>query len=271
MKNPIKFLKTIFIVIFLSPLVIFLLPTTFVNSIFEVFALDSDYLETLTMSFRYLILILTLTLLLATFMSVAIGYFSVLLNKFYGFSLKVLNSIESVPSILIALFCYAPVSGILVRTYGSTSKIISILVFVLAATITVLPEGARTIYIPLSDLYDKKYSISFRSYGFSKQNILFFLMTRTKIMKETFFQLISSILLKTLVLDTSFGYIIQVGLGTTGTPQHISPGALIAANRSAIIFGNDLKPCCFWLPCIILFSISFAFLLIMNEFRRVEK
>ena len=66
----------------------------------------------------------------------------------------------------------APVSGVLARTSGNVSTWMSLFVFVLAATATTLPEAIRSISIPLSDLYNRKYSISFRSYGFTKRRIL---------------------------------------------------------------------------------------------------
>ena len=141
---------------------------------------------------------------------------------------------------------------------------LSFSVFVIAATVTVLPEAVRSISIPLSDLYDRKYSISFRSYGFSKNKILLMLLN-TQIMRNNISQVIANILLKTLVLDTSFGYIIQVGLGVTGTPQHTSPGALIAANRGALLFEGNLNPANFWIPTILLVSVSLGFVLMLRR------
>lgn len=73
----------------------------------------------------------------------------------------------------------------------------------------------------------------------------------------------AGILLKTLVLDCSFGFIIQLGFGSYGTPAHMSPGALIAANRDALFEGG--KPLLFWLPSILLIAISTAFLLTLND------
>ena len=91
---------------------------------------------------------------------------------------------------------------------------------------------------------------------------------KTTLIRDTLNRVAAGILLKTLVLDTSFGYVIQVGLGSTGTPQHTSPGALIAANRKAIIdFASDVEfnPWLFWIPSLMLLAISIAFLIILNE------
>jgi hypothetical protein len=133
---------------------------------------------------------------------------------------------------------------------------------VLAATVTTLPEAVRSISIPLSDLYNRKYSLSFRSYGFTKQRILAVLMN-TALMRNTLKRVAAGILLKTLVLDCSFGFIIQLGFGSYGTPAHLSPGALIAAHRDALFEGGN--PVLFWLPSILLITISVAFLLMLND------
>ena len=140
---------------------------------------------------------------------------------------------------------------------------ISLTVFVLASTATVLPEAVRSISIPLSDLYHQKYSVSFRSYGFAKGRILAVLM-KTALMRDTLKRVVAGILLKTLVLDTSFGFVIQVGLGATGTPQHTSPGALIALYRRTLL-GFDGTPSMFWIPSIILIALSVAFLIVLGD------
>ena len=178
-----------------------------------------------------------------------------------GFA-NILNAVESIPAILVALFCYAPVSGYLARHTSAASTIMSLTVFVLAATVTTLPEAVRSIAIPLIDLYNRKYSLSFRSYGFPKMRILAILMG-TDLMRSTFRRVAAGILLKTLVLDCSFGFIIQLGFGSYGTPAHLSPGALIAAHRNALFEGGD--PILFWLPSIMLIAISVAFLIVLNE------
>ncbi len=229
-------------------------------------AILNAYYPALFDSFKELAITLVSTLVFAMILSYLIGYVSVLSMKAgRGFS-NALSAIESIPSILIALFCYAPVSGALAKSSGSTSAALSLFVFVAAATATVLPEAVRSISIPLSDLYNRKYSVSFRSYGFTKNRILSVLM-KTSMMVDTLKRVAAGILLKTLVLDTSFGFVIQVGLGSTGTPQHTSPGALIAANRKTLLamFSNDGSPLMFWLPSIFLITISVAFLIILND------
>lgn len=227
--------------------------------------LNSFYLN-LFGSFRELSITLITTLAFALIISYLLGYISVLSMAAGRSFSNVLNAIESVPSILIALFCYAPVSGALARNAGSTSAWLSLFVFVIAATATVLPEAVRSISIPLSDLYNRKYSVSFRSYGFTKNRILSVLM-KTGIMKDTLKRVAAGILVKTLVLDTSFGYVVQVGLGSTGTPAHTSPGALIAAKRQEILgtLSADRSPETFWIPALILIAISVAFLIVLSD------
>ena len=265
MKKQFKVLKIIVVVILLLPLLISWLPWTMFKDVFPEELLAGNYVSSLFMSFKELSITLVTTMVFAMIISYVLGYLSVLsMGAGRAFS-NVLTAIESIPSILIALFCYAPVSGALAKTSGSTSAFLSLCVFVGAATATVLPEAVRSISIPLSDLYNRKYSVSFRSYGFPKNRILSVLM-KTAIMRDTLKRVAAGILLKTLVLDTSFGFVIQVGLGSTGTPQHTSPGALIAANRKALLdlFG-DGTPAMFWIPSAILIAISVAFLIILNE------
>ena len=222
------------------------------------------FLDQVFISFRKLSLILVSTLICAMISSVVMGYLSVLsMGMGRGFS-NVLSAAESIPSIIIALFCYVPVSGVLSNGRADTSSWVSLLVFVGAATVTVLPEAVRSISIPLSDLYNRKYSVSFRSYGFTKNRILSVLM-RTSLMKDTLKRVAAGILLKTLVLDTSFGYVVQLGFGENGSPQHTSPGALIAAYRSAIFGSSDYPPLYFWIPALIVIAISVAFLMILGN------
>lgn len=223
-----------------------------------------NFLRELFLSFRELSITLVTTMIFAMIMSYIIGYCSVLSMRFGRGFANILNAIESIPSILIALFCYAPVSGALAKTSGSTSSTLSLIVFIFAATATVLPEAVRSISIPLSDLYNRKYSVSFRSYGFTKNRILSVLM-RTSIMVDTLKRVAAGILLKTLVLDTSFGFVIQVGLGATGTPSHTSPGALIATYRQTVLGLGDGDPLYFWVPSIFLIMISVAFLIVLND------
>src|SRR5574344_2793788 len=260
MKKLSKVLKIVFVIILALPLLLAWLPQSFFMNFMPV-SMDS-YFKSLMLSFQELSITLLSTLVFAMIISVLLGYVSVLSMKVgRGFS-NILNAVESIPSILVALFCYAPVSGVLASTAGSTSTMLSLLVFVLAATATTLPEAVRSIAIPLTDLYNRKYSLSFRSYGFTKSRILVVLMN-TGLMRNTLNRVAAGILLKTLVLDCSFGFVIQVGFGTYGTPAHLSPGALIAANRGTLMNGGD--PMLFWLPSILLVAISVAFLIMLND------
>ena len=84
-------------------------------------------------------------------------------------------------------------------------------------------------------------------------------------MVDTLKRVAAGILLKTLVLDTSFGFVIQVGLGATGTPSHTSPGALIATYRQTVLGLGDGDPLYFWVPSIFLIMISVAFLIVLND------
>src|SRR5574344_88634 len=262
MKKLSKVLKIVFVIILALPLLLAWLPQSFFMNFMPV-SMDS-YFKSLMLSFQELSITLVATLVFAMIISVLLGYVSVLSMKVgRGFS-NILNAVESIPSILVALFCYAPVSGVLASTAGSTSMMLSLLVFVLAATATTLPEAVRSIAIPLTDLYNRKYSLSFRSYGFTKSRILAVLM-KTDLMRTTLKRVAAGILLKTLVLDCSCGFVIQVGFGSNGTPAHLSPGALIAANRQTLYEGYSDPSLYFWLPSILLIAISVAFLIMLND------
>ncbi len=224
--------------------------------------LNPMYEASLIASFRQLSVTLAATLALSLLLTLILGYVSVLSQRFGRMGASVLNAVESVPAILVALFCYAPISGYLARHALGASQNMSIIVFILAATLTVLPEAVRGVAIPLGDLYHRKYSLSFRSYGFTKRRILAVLMGSSD-MRNTLKRVSAGILLKTLVLDCSFGFIIQLGFGSYGTPAHASPGALIAANRDALFEGGT--PLLFWLPSLILVAISTAFLLTLSD------
>lgn len=227
------------------------------------------FMDQVFISFRKLSLVLATTLACAMVLSVILGYLSVLsLTAGRGFS-NILSAFESIPSIIIALFCYVPVSGVLSNAKTNTATWVSLFVFVGAAAVTVLPEAVRSISIPLSDLYNRKYSVSFRSYGFTKNRILSVLM-RTSIMKDTLKRVAAGILIKTLVLDTSFGYVVQLGFGENGSPQHTSPGSLIAAYRSAIFGASDYPSFFFWIPALIVIAITVAFLMLLGNKKQGE-
>lgn len=264
MKNLSNILRTVCLVILVSPLALAWLPSGLFAGLVSAPIVDSGYFNSLFVSFRELSITLAATMIFAMFISILIGYVSVLSVKVGRFFTNILSAVESIPSILVALFFYAPVSGFLASHSNAVSSRMSLVVFVLAATLTTLPEAVRSIAIPLIDLYNRKYSLSFRSYGFPKRRILAVLM-KTGLMRNAVKRVAAGILLKTLVLDCSFGFIIQLGLGSYGTPAHLSPGALIAANRDAVLEGGT--PVLFWLPSVLLIAISVAFLLMLNDIK----
>lgn len=267
-NKTLDILRLIFVIILVLPLFLAWIPMDLYESNIPANLMKGRFYQNLLSSLQELSLTLLATVVFAMVLSVLLGYLSVLSIKFGHFLANVNNAIESVPSILIALFLYAPVSGALAKTSHSKSTVLSLVVFVIAATVTVLPEAVRSISIPLSDLYDKKYSVSFRSYGFTKNRILRVLM-KMDIMKASIKRVAAGILLKTLVLDTSLGYVIQCGLGSTGTPSHTSPGALVAANRKELLLGGT-NPEWFWIPTALLIAVSVAFLLIIKKDKEEE-
>jgi hypothetical protein len=253
MKSLYKIPRTVCLLALASPLILAWLPGEWLSS-----RLDPAFKAALLSSFRQLSITLAGTLALAGFLTGILGYASVLSQRFGRTGAGILNAVESVPAILVALFCYAPVSGYLARHSNGASQAMSLTVFILAATLTTLPEAVRGVAIPLGDLYYRKYSLSFRSYGFTKGRILAVLMG-SRDMRRALKRVAAGVLLKTLVLDCSFGFIIQLGFGSYGTPAHASPGALIAANRDAIFSGGN--PLLFWLPSLILVAVSASFLM----------
>jgi hypothetical protein len=212
--------------------------------------------------FRQLSMTLTAVLGLCLCAAVALGFLSVLWTGFGRAVKSAMDAIESVPAILIALFCYAPVAVFLASHARESAGAASLLIFILAAAATALPEALRAIAIPLNDLYHRKYSLSFRSYGFTRGGILSILMS-SKDMRCAIRRAAAGILLKTLVLDTSFGFIVQLGYGSNGTPAHLSPGALIASTRASLMGQGDAFS--FWLPVLPLAAMSTAFLLILGR------
>jgi len=250
-----------------SPLALAWLPQSFLDGFGLVRTAAASYNSALVASFRELSFTLVATMTFAMPITVILGYTSVLSMRFGRGCARVLGVVESVPAILIALFFYAPVSGYLARNSSEVSEVLSLFVFILAATLITLPEAVRGIAIPLNDLYNRKYSLSFRSYGFTKRRILLVLMN-TNLMRNNIKRMTAGILLKTLVLDCSFGFIIQLGFGSYGTPAHISPGALIAANRDALFEGGN--PILFWMPSILLAAISIALLLTFNDRKEAD-
>ncbi len=261
MKKPSRIARALFLLALASPLAMAWLPPDRLPFALDL-RLDAGFLAVLQSSFRQLSITLAATLALAMLLTVALGYASVLSQRFGRTGASILKSVESVPAILVALFCYAPVSGYLARHASGASEIMSLVVFILAATLTMLPEAVRGVAIPLGELYHRKYSLSFRSYGFTKRRILAVLLG-SQAMRGTLKRIAAGILQKTLVLDCSFGFVIQLGFGSYGTPAHASPGALIAANRDALFEGGT--PLLFWLPSLLLVAISTSFLLTLAD------
>ena len=261
-------LRILLLLVLLSPFILAWLPTDIFYGLVpesassQGYFIDDGFLAQLASSFQDLTITLVVTMVFAMVLSLLLGYVSVWSMTFGRGLSNILNAVESIPSILVALFMYAPVSGFLASHGNDVSSIASLSVFVGAATLTALPESVRSITIPLSDLYNRKYSISFRSYGFPKGKILAVLMN-TGLMRNAVKRVAAGILLKTLVLDCSFGFIIQLGFGSNGTPAHLSPGALVATYRQSLMgIGSVMY---FWLPTIMLVMISVAFLLVLND------
>ena len=194
--NFIDILRVIVVFILVLPLFLAWIPMECYSHLLAENLVKGNFFRNLVLSFQELSITLVSTVIFAMILSVLLGYLSVLSLKIGHFLANVNNAVESVPSILIALFLYAPVSGALAKTSHSKSTILSLVVFVIAATVTVLPEAVRSISIPLADLYDKKYSVSFRSYGFTKNRILRVLM-KMDIMKASVKRVAAGILLKT--------------------------------------------------------------------------
>ncbi len=266
MKKLYRAAAALFVLVLASPLAAAWLPARLLRFWIPEGA-PAAYAEALVRSFRQLAVTLGATVAFAALITLVLGYASVLSQRFGRAASSALKTVESVPAILIALFCYAPVSGYLARHSAEASQLASLGVFIFAATLTTLPESVRTLAIPLGDLYHRKYSLSFRSYGFTKGHILAVLM-KTAVLRSALRQAVAGILLRTLVLDCSFGFIIQLGFGSYGTPAHHSPGALIAANRDALFEGGS--PLLFWLPSAALVLISTAFLLVLGD-RKEER
>ncbi len=265
MKKLFNVLQSLALALLVSPFVLTWMPPAFFDEALR--SLPAAFSEALFVSFRQLSVTLAATVSVVFVVTAVLGYTSILWPLVGRTVAGILEAIESIPAILIALFCYAPVSGYLARHSESSSSMVSLLVFIFAAALTTLPEAVRGVALPLSDLYYRKYSLSFRSYGFRRSRILSVLMG-TQTMKQAFKRASAGILLKTLVLDCSFGFIIQLGFGSYGTPAHASPGALIAANRDALFPGGN--PLLFWIPVVPLVMISMAFLFMFGKDKENE-
>ena len=260
MKKLFEVLGIAVIAILLSPFVLAWIP----GAVSWQSGLPTAYWHSLVSSFQNLSITLVTTLVVAGGITVALGYFSILWPVVGKVTASTLEAVESVPSILIALFCYAPVAVALATNSAAYSTVLSLGVFIFAATLTTLPEAVRGVALPLGELYHRKYSLSFRSYGFTKGRILIVLLN-SQAMHDVLRRTAAGILLKTLVLDCSFSFIIQVGMGANGTPAHTSPGGLIAAWRMVLLQSSAGSPALFWVPVVLLVLISLAFLLVLGN------
>ncbi len=262
MKNPSSALRALVVLALCSPLILAWTPFP-TDRLYSIMGdRDPAYVQALFASFRELSVTLLATVLVATALTVSLAYASVLSMRFSRSLKSAFSMVESIPSILVALFCYAPVSGYLARHASEVSSLVSLAVFVAAATVTALPESCRGVAIPLTDLYYRKYSVSFRSYGFTKRRILAILVS-SRAIRGAIGRVAASVLIKTLVLDCSFGFVIQLGFGSYGTPAHVSPGALIAANRDALFEGG--LPALFWMPSVALIAVTAGFILALSS------
>jgi len=260
MKKLFETLGWVAIVVLLSPFILAWLPGTAQWAT----GLPPAWWEKLVRSFQQLSITLGATLAVAGVITVGLGYLSILQPVVGKVTAGVLDAVESVPSILVALFCYAPVAVALATQTGAASTNLSLAVFIFAATLTTLPEAVRGVALPLGDLYHRKYSVSMRSYGFTRGRILAVLL-RSQAMVDVLRRTAAGILLKTLVLDCSFSFIIQVGMGANGTPAHTSPGGLIAAFRMVLLQDSAGPQTLFWLPVGLLVMVSLAFLLVLGR------
>jgi len=258
MKKLFDVLGWVAIALLLSPFVLAWLPLGDVST-----GLPAPWWHSLLLSFRQLSITLTATVVVAGVITLGLGYLSIL-QPVGKVTAGVLDAVESVPSILVALFCYAPVAVALASHAGAYSTNLSLAVFIFAATLTSLPEAVRGLALPLGELYHRKYSVSMRSYGFPKGRILRVLLN-SKAMRDVIRRTAAGILLKTLVLDTSFSFIIQVGMGANGTPAHTSPGGLIAAWRMVLLDSSSGPQALFWVPVGLLVMVSLAFLLVLGN------
>jgi hypothetical protein len=266
MKKLSDILRWVFVALLASPFALSWLPAV---AAYET-GLLPGYWHSLVAAFQQLSVTLGATLLVTAAATLILGYCSILWPVVGKAMASLLEAIESVPSILISLFCYAPVAVTLASSGSAASSALSLMVFIFAATVTALPESVRGITLPLGELYHRKYSVSFRAYGFTKRRILLILMN-SRYMRDVIRRTAAGILLKTLVLDCSFSFIIQVGMGANGTPAHTSPGGLIAAFRNVLLEDKaGYPPAMFWLPVGLLVAISLAFLLVLGNDKEAE-
>lgn len=260
MKKLFEVFGLVAVVLLLSPFLLAWLPGTSSWST----GLPPTWWHSLVVSFQQLSITLGATLAVAGLITIGLGYLSILQPVVGRTTAGVLDAVESVPAILVALFCYAPVAVALASQTGAASTNLSLAVFIFAATLTTLPEAVRGVALPLGELYHRKYSVSMRSYGFTKGRILAVLLN-SKAMRDVLRRTAAGILLKTLVLDCSFSFIIQVGMGANGTPAHTSPGGLIAAFRMVLLQESAGPQSLFWVPVALLVGVSLAFLLVLGQ------
>ena len=216
------------------------------------------YILELATSFRDPFMILAVTLALVLVVAIPASFASILRPRVGRLIRAVLDLVESVPAMLVALFSYAPFAMAMAMGSSSGGSRSSILVFCGAAAITALPEAVRCLTIVLFDLYNRRYSFAFRSYGISARSILATLLGSHE-MLSTIRGTAVNALLKTLILDSSFGFLVQLGFGSYGRPAHTSPGALIASYRASLVTGDGSER--FWIPVVLLAALTLTFII----------
>jgi hypothetical protein len=215
------------------------------------------YVLELASSFRDLFAILALTLALVLTLAVPASFASILRPRAGRLIRAVLDLVESVPAMLVALFAYAPFAmAMAMESSGDVSRS-SLLVFCAAAAVTALPETVRCLTIVLFDLYNRRYSFAFRSYGMSSREILLILLGGREMLSSIRGAAVNA-MLKTLILDSSVGFLVQLGFGSLGMPAHTSPGALIASHRASLVTGAGTER--FWIPVALLAFLTFVFI-----------
>src|SRR5512141_640474 len=107
MKRLSRVVRALFLVALASPLGLAWLPPDRLPPA-PAPGLDPAFRALLQSSLRQLSITLAATLSVAMLLTVALGYASVLSRRFGRAAASVLKAVESIPAILVALFCYAP-------------------------------------------------------------------------------------------------------------------------------------------------------------------
>ena len=105
MKKLFNILKVICVILLVSPLALSWLPSEYFAKIVPERIVESGFFASFFSSFRELSISLTATLLFAMLLSFILGYISVLNMRIGRGFANILNAVESIPAILVALFC----------------------------------------------------------------------------------------------------------------------------------------------------------------------